>query len=1240
MLSNVFPVTKTIAFNLIPDENTKRTIVRNGVIEEARQLDQDYNVLKAAADRVHKRFIEETLSSPSARLKYLSDGGADSIQEYAEAFYAGANVKELGAIAKRLKEAVQKAFDGIGYDDSMNYRKALMSEKLFKEILPEETLTDEEKSALGRMKKHTTYMRPYFTIRNRMYGAGEKGFTIPIRIIDENLPIHLKNVKFFENIPEEEQKKIRPAYQMVSEHLPFTFELPDVFTVSAASCLLAQSAIDAYNTLIGGYTLEDGTKIQGVNEIINLYNQANSKNKDFHKLPKLKKLKKQILSDRESFSWLPEHFTEDAEVLNAITGLNDEFSRINPLDAIPSAINKVDTSGILVDVDKLSEYSHVICGRWNEAEEAIKEKLRKERPIGARQTPERYNEAINKLFKSYGVYSIEAIEDAVREHEEEAGMTLKGFAAYVVEKIGTPLADAATHYSDVVKRIDSDGPDVKLGQTREDGNDNIRTSIKQWLDDLQDACRGAALFTEGNGTQTIDADFYESVIAPLDGFRDMLVPVYNKIRNYLTRKPFSTEKLRLFFGSAKLLNGWDRNKDEDNRGILLRDGARKYLAILAPQATTLFNDERAYDDASSLQRMSLKYIPGASKQLSHVGFCPGGRSKYQPSEKLESLYDSRKNKSDYTVEEIAMMIDYYKKVLATYHEWASLDFRLKETKEYGSVNEFFDDIDRQAYFISWKGVSRPFFERAIERGDIYLFMIDSRDMHEGHHGVDDNYKAILDEAFSDRNVRETKFRISGGAAIYFREASLPRIITHPKNTLLRNKNPRSKYQVRTLSYDLIKDRRYTEDRFMLHLPVLVGPENDKNGQGKINGLVKDIIRKNPDMYVLGINRGERNLLSIAVTDANGRIVEQKHLNIFDNVDYREKLAATETARDQSRKDWNSIDAIKNLKKGYLSRAIGEIVRLVKKYNCMVALENLDMEFKRGRQKFEKNVYVEFERALVGRLSFLMDKNDPDRTRTIQQLAYPGKTVGERTRYPQCGIVLFLSPSFITMTDPITGFANRLNTHYKSVEDAERIIGSYDSLRYLPEEGMFRLEFRYSRTSPEKGTSNDKLWKIYTHGKRNKPVKTEKDVKGEPRMEVVDATEEMRQVFINEGIDFEDGRELLPCMTGRSAAFYKGFLDALRLTLKNTIWDGENSMIVSCTKDVDGKFFDEAYGQDESAPKDADANAARNIARKALIVMRNIRTFVPGKTVDSDGKKLKEPCMVVSDKEWFDYAQNQ
>lgn len=51
----------------------------------------------------------------------------------------------------------------------------------------------------------------------------------------------------------------------------------------------------------------------------------------------------------------------------------------------------------------------------------------------------------------------------------------------------------------------------------------------------------------------------------------------------------------------------------------------------------------------------------------------------------------------------------------------------------------------------------------------------------------------------------------------------------------------------------------------------------------------EYISKQDDMHIIGIDRGERNLVYVSVIDMKGRIVEQKSYNVVNSYSYQKNL---------------------------------------------------------------------------------------------------------------------------------------------------------------------------------------------------------------------------------------------------------------------------------------------------------------------------------------------------------------
>lgn len=86
--------------------------------------------------------------------------------------------------------------------------------------------------------------------------------------------------------------------------------------------------------------------------------------------------------------------------------------------------------------------------------------------------------------------------------------------------------------------------------------------------------------------------------------------------------------------------------------------------------------------------------------------------------------------------------------------------------------------------------------------------------------------------------------------------------------------------------DIIKDKRYTEDKYFLHFPITINYGVDDEN---INAKMIEYIAKHNNMNVIGIDRGERNLIYISVINNKGNIIEQKSFNLVNNYDYKNKL---------------------------------------------------------------------------------------------------------------------------------------------------------------------------------------------------------------------------------------------------------------------------------------------------------------------------------------------------------------
>lgn len=144
----------------------------------------------------------------------------------------------------------------------------------------------------------------------------------------------------------------------------------------------------------------------------------------------------------------------------------------------------------------------------------------------------------------------------------------------------------------------------------------------------------------------------------------------------------------------------------------------------------------------------------------------------------------------------------------------------------------------------------------------------------------------------------------------------------------------------------------------------------------INDRILQYIAKEKDLHVIGIDRGERNLIYVSVIDTCGNIVEQKSFNIVNGYDYQIKLKQQEGARQIARKEWKEIGKIKEIKEGYLSLVIHEISKMVIKYNAIIAMEDLSYGFKKVVSRLSDRFTRSLRQCLSTNLTILYLKIYP------------------------------------------------------------------------------------------------------------------------------------------------------------------------------------------------------------------------------------------------------------------------
>lgn len=1212
---NCYPLSKTLQFSLIPYGKTEENFIASGFLEDDQDRDSEYKVVKKLIDRYHKAFIDSVLTS----IEPLD------ITEYAQLFYKSGKTdsekKKMAELEAAYRKTIAKALTG-----DVEYKK-LFSKEIITEILPVFLTDKNELESVGKFKNFYTYFGEFNKNRENMYSDEEKSTAIAYRCINESLPKFLDNARVFLKITDkiDIESLDRELEGIVGR------KAKEIFGINNFTFVLSSHGIDAYNSIIGGYTTSDGKKIQGLNELVNLYNQKQPKS---DRIPQMKMLYKQILADRESVSFIPEAFESDDELLEAVNSYYIEIASgvAENIQVLFSELDSFDPEGIyLRNGPALTDFSNKALGSWD----IIRNLWNDEYDSGANiKNYEKHIENRDKQWKKTDSFSLAQLQKYMDCCKDTKADNVSGYFTVSVSELVQMVQKAYSECESILKT-----PYVR--EKRLAKNDKDIELIKNLLDALKNLERFLKPLSGTGKEDGRSMDFYGLFDEYYSKLHE-LDKLYDKVRNHITKKPYSKNKIKLNFSNPQFLNGWDRNKESDYRTVLLKRGEKIYLAIIDKSNSKLFENYPT-DNSNGWQKIIYKLLPGPNKMLPKVIFAKSNIDYYAPSEEILRIYkgETFKKGANFSISDCRKLIDFYKDAISRTTSWSDFDFNFRNTDEYEDIVGFYRDVEKQGYKIKYSNISEQFIEENIANGNIYLFQIYSKDFSEYSKGTPNLHTLYFKMLFDERNLRDVVYQLNGGAEMFYRFPSLKLSETtvHPKNQPVKNKNPDAMKKESVFEYDLIKDRRFTKPQFSLHIPIKLNFK--ANGSEYINAQVRKVLKDSDDNYVIGIDRGERHLLYITVVNQHGEIVEQFSANEIisgkegneHKVDYHKLLSEKEAKRLEARQSWGTIETIKELKEGYISQIVHKICELVIKYDAVIAMEDLNSGFKNSRVKVEKQVYQKFEKMLIDKLNYYVNKSlSPEEN---GGLLHAYQLTEKFQSFEKMGLqngFIFYVPAWLTSKiDPSTGFVDLLKPKYTSADASVDFFKRFDNIRYNESEKYFEFVIDY-KNFPKGSTDYKSKWTICTYGTR---IKTErsKDANGNYVSAEVNLTDELIRLFEAFGIDYRSGDLHTLILARKEKDFFEKLIKLLSLTLqmRNSITGTAVDYLISPVKNSEGIFYDSRNYDDLSVmPANADANGAYNIARKALWAIDVLKS-----TPDEDLGKAK---LSIKNKDWLCYAQ--
>ncbi len=1238
-LHGFYPLSKTLRFELKPIGNTLNSLKQNGIIEDDEHRAESYKKAKKLIDEYHKYFINECLKNFKLDKTNI------------ELYYSIITKKEKNHDEIKKVESELRKEIANNFKKNKSY-KELFGKELINKCLPLFTSKTEDSKILDEFKKFTIYFKGFNDNRKNMYSDEEKSTAISYRLINENLRIFINNMESFKYIKQALGYDVLNKIYKELESIIQVNELGDMFELEYYNDVLTQTGIEIYNQIIGGIASKDGTKIKGINEYINEYEQKNPNDK---KIAKLDILYKQILSDTTTASFQIESFETDNEVILAINETSNIINKdIIKLKDILKNIASYDLSKIYIQNNlALTEISKQIYDDWNEINQCLRDWY--DNNIGKDKNSKNYEEQRKKYLKSFTNISIKFLNDCTSNIEDKKNIEDYFSNCNICDKVGE-------EYKNIENLLKEEYPTNK--HLKQDEK-NIEI-IKNYLDSLKELQLFIKPLIGARFDAFLEKDnkFYEDLNKIWDEY-SIITQTYNKVRNYLTGKVYSTDKIKLNFKNEKLLSGWAKGNEISYGGLIFKDKEYYYLGIINNEYNKSFKEfPTPKDEKDCFLKMKYLQIADPQKDIQNLMIIDGKTVKKNGKQDIDGINRAlenlknqylpndiniiRKNKTysklnvNFKKEDLIKFIDFYKARAKEYY--SAYNFNFKPSNEYRDFGDFTNDMNSQAYQLSFEKISKEYIDMLVNDGKLYLFKIYNKDFSKFSKGKPNLHTLYWKMLFNNENLKNVIYKLNGEAEIFYRKPSIKYNITHSKNQAIKNKNELNKKKESIFNYDLIKDKRFAEPKFQFHVPIALNFNNCN--MENINEIVNEKIKNNKENYIIGIDRGERNLLYLVLIDSNGNIIKQFSLNTIINeykdnkciTDYHRLLDNKEKEREKEKESWQSIEKIKELKEGYLSQAINIITNLMIEYNAIVVLEDLNFGFMRGRQKVEKQVYQKFEKMLIDKLNFVVKKDKPinDNGGLLKPYQLTNEFKSFKKLGKQSGVLFYIPAWNTSKMDPATGFVNLFYIKYENETKTKEFFDKFDDIIFNKEKNYFEFYIDYDKfTTKAEGTKTK--WTICTFGNRIITFRN-KDKNENWDNKEINLTDEFNNLF--KKYDINTAQNIKQQIMEKSGKeFWSELINLFKLTLqmRNSISATNNNeidvkdSIISPVKDENGKFFNSDEATSE-LPQNADANGAYNIARKGLWIVKQIKT--------TPNDKLKNIKLAITNKEWLKFIQNK
>lgn len=1145
--TNIFQVHKTVKFELRPIGKTEDLINKNGfLLSDDKERAMAYQVVKCLIDDYYQK---EVIAPLLEKVKDNEDWNHNLVA-YGDA--SDSNTRR--AISQKLAAIIIKAKPN---EPSANSLYTQLHDYLQKQNTEDlrRILKDLQYDEIA-INKRTLKAAWNYELKDFVQDAIDKfnGFTLYFKALAVN------RKQLFS------KKKNGLAHRIIYQNL-YTFfrnkrALDDLrvridgfrnekeIVVTDFSNSLLQDGIDKYNKYIGQL-------IQRLKE----YEDSHPNSSRWH--GRFKQLNKQILSPRIAPDWLPAAFTNDEMMVVAICAF---MKSVNPLlSALKEIINQIDTykRPIFIYRESLRSIAVQMTGDYKSLDDAF------------------------DIPKGYSQSESLSLQWTTSEVKQE-------FFGFLKDNLSAKLLSiqqASCEADEFLNLKKAESNDYRR-------NNKASVSINKLMNTYKQLYQLLRPLTGTGEEEERDEEFYGSFMPIVDALQP-INELFDSVRNWLTKKAYSNDSYPAYLGIATILDNWSK------KAVYLKKDGKYYFCL-----SSINNGNRAISDESFHNAITqscsnnspkdaiiyIAYKQPANqirKNLPRFFICPGkdGMNSFvKKHPELLTEWEQLKGDRYKSPNMKNKAISYFQKCLQLHNNYKKYLFHFQPASRYDDYNSFVESLEHEnLFFFEEKPICWNELLKLVDDGKVYLFQLYNKDYADNRPGNSTpNLHTLYWEAvFSQQNRLSYDFKLEE-PKLYFRE----------------------KADVVQRTGDIHSvPLRYQTPKMHLHIPILM----NANAQNTVdvNQLVLEQIQAGTFSHIIGIDRGERNLLYYSVMDMNGNIVEQESLNVINDVDYHKLLMEKEADLDDEQKKWKARSGIRKLKEGYLSHAIHQLTNLIRKYNAILVIEDLgdiNDKFKRSRQKIDMQIYQLFEKMLIDKLSFLVDKNISDGNQASStfralQLVTPGLKQSEKG-IKQNGILFFVPPEYTSAIDPMTGFCNLFDRNL--VKNIKRLFTNFKRISYNTDKDWFEFEWDYKdvlQYTRLKECANPQHWVVCSIGERTERTGSKRY--RNQKCESIDLTTEFKSLFERNNIQYRSGKDLKDAIDSINKIEDTNTLKRLfflAVSLRNKP-DKDTDYILSPVQDANGIFFDSRKvnkNAHPTLPNDGDANGAYNIARKGLL----------------------------------------